>query len=375
DDEVARFVGNVYARIHRSEGAAVDRDVERFLATLATNEQARALGRTPLLLVMLLMVGRDAPLPDQRSELYRACLENLLDTRPRQRQAEGVLGGSAEWAPDKYVERRRAVAKLALFMQERHFAKTHHRSKNRQAVAVRVELERQLPEDWDPHQRTGFLRWLTFGAGVMNEHDDDTMSFAHLGFQEYLAAWQLDISHETTLERVRLVEMHGGSQLWWETLRLWAALIEVRDPNNLAAVAYVIMAALGSKQYESHFWWLGAVLADGLGATWFEAWLEGLPDRFGPTRESHARDVARAWAVSQQHDRRRRIASTLDSGAPGWTWLTWLRAKAWREHSGLPGELPRVTSPAQLGAFESLDGRLELSEANVARERIWRVAS
>src|SRR5690606_13509391 len=79
------------------------------------------------------------------------------------------------------------------------------------------------------------LIWLVNGAGVMVERDDETLVFAHLGFQEYLCAWKFagEMSIEAQIERCRSL---GQDSDWWETLRLWAAIVEARNSEHLVAL-------------------------------------------------------------------------------------------------------------------------------------------
>ena len=45
-----------------------------------------------------------------------------------------------------------------------------------------------LPAEWEPAEKDGFLYWLCSRAGLMVDSTDQSLQFAHLSFQEYLAA-------------------------------------------------------------------------------------------------------------------------------------------------------------------------------------------
>jgi calcineurin-like phosphoesterase family protein len=364
DAEVASFVRNFYERVHRSEPESVTEHVERFLANLAINPQARHLGRTPLLLVLLLIIGRDRPLPDRRHELYRMCIEDLLDARPKQRQALGAMQGSWEWAPEHYEERLQAVAKLACSVQSRHLETQQH-ERARDALATREQLCAELGH-WDPHRRDEFLTWLVSGAGLLLEREDGKLQFAHLGLQEYLAAWHLDATHEGRDARLESMAKYADKVEWWEVLRLWMALIEGKSAENLRSV----LAGLTTHSAAS-FWLVGAVLADGLGAGEFEPWLVALCGRLDERELVFQTSAASAWKLCQQHARRERIAERLAADVPGWTLMHRFRADMWRGIAGIEGALPLPSDETPAGWIMGAHGGPLVSERHLAWMRVW----
>lgn len=369
DDEVARFVRNFYERVHRSERERADEHVDRFLRNLAGSVQARHLGRTPLLLVLLLIIGRDRPLPDRRHELYRLCIEEMLDARPNQRQAMGVLQGSAEWAPEHYEERLRAVAKLAYGVQSRHYAPRVIIAKKwrEDALTTREQLCADL-DRWDPHRRDGFVTWLVSSAGLLLERDDGYLQFAHLGFQEYLSAWHLDATQDGQDARLEhFPKYSNGVTGLWEVVRLWAALIEAKSPTNLAVVLRATLALGGG------FWLVGAVLADGLGEEVFVEWSNQLGARFADFDWVFQSNVcAAAWKISQQTERRRRIVAQLTADVDRWTWMQWWRADAWRAAIGAESTLPKPAEGTPAGLImDALERGPGMSAHQLAWGRVW----
>jgi hypothetical protein len=365
DVEVASFVRNFYERVHRSEPESITEHVDRFLANLAVNPQARHLGRTPLLLVLLLIIGRDRPLPDRRHELYRMCIEDLLDARPKQRQALGAMQGSWEWAPEHYEERLQAVAKLACSVQSRHLETQRH-ERARDALATREQLCAELGH-WDPHRRDEFVTWLVSGAGLLLEREDGQLQFAHLGFQEYLAAWHLDATHEGREARLESFAKYADKVEWWEVLRLWMALIEGKSAEHLRSV----LAGLVDHSAAS-YWLVGAVLADGLGAGEFERWLAALGGRLGEGEQDFPTAAAGAWRVCQQHARRERIGECLAANVPRWTWIRRFQADAWRRNAGIDVALPLPPDETPAGwIMGALEQGPLVSERHLAWGRVW----
>ena len=362
DPEVAGFVRNFYERVHRSE--RVDEHVDRFLANLASSLQARHLGRTPLLLVLLLIIGRDRPLPDRRHELYRFCIEEMLDARPKQRQAMGALQGSSEWAPEHYDERLRAVAKLAYGVHWTLRA-WWRGSKRRYALSTREQLCGEL-ERWEPHRRDNFVTWLVSSAGLLLERDDGYLQFAHLGFQEYLTAWHLDATQDG--QDARLAHFRRESTLsGWEVLRLWAALIEGKSPDNLAGILRELLES------NVGYWFVGAVLADGLAEDVFDDWSSGLAARFADFGwDPYSDTCAAAWKICQQNERRLRVVAQLAAGADRWTWMQRWRADAWRAAIGAEPALPEPPEgTATKWIMEALERGPQISERHLAWGRIW----
>jgi hypothetical protein len=120
---------------------------------------------------------------------------------------------------------------------------------------------------------------------------------------------------------------------WWEVLRLWAALIEGKSPDNLAEV---LRELLGS---DAGYWLVGAVLADGLGEDVFEDWSSALATRLGGV--PYSTTCAAAWKVCQQVERRRRVVAQLAVGVDRWTWMQRWRADLWRARIGVEVPLPK----------------------------------
>lgn len=368
DPEITTLVRLFFTKVHAGSEAEVEDEVERFCRALGAAEQAKSLGRTPLLLVMMLIIGRGRPLPDRRHKLYEFCIEQLLDAHPSKRIQDGAQVASWQWAPAGYDARLRAVAKIALWMHETR--ERESAGSGRAAVAPREELVEQLPSSWSTGEKAGFLAWLVASSGLMVDYSDDALSFAHLGFQEYLAAWQLEVDCEGDEARAELCTRLGEDLSWWETLRLWAALVEGRVVERLDPVLREL-----SSGTPAGFWLAGAMLADGLGGERFDAWLARLPAAEFALGYPGAATAADAWRVSRQLARRETIAACLDAQVSRATWLDWWRLDRWYRRASLDGRLrwPPAEQPAGI-VVRSLD-KLEATAPAIAWGRIWMASS
>ncbi len=319
DGEIALLADSFFRQVYGESAEAAAASRERFLKALANSPEATSLARTPLLLTMMLLISRHRPLPDKRHLLYGECLWNLLSGRPSHREQRGALLSPEQWRPEDSEERLRVAAELAFHMQSEGYLECRA-----QVVRRWEELERFLPAEWGRERRRGFLAWLVESAGVMVDRTDGTLTFAHLSFQEYLAAHHLSTTRQGDEARQALCRERMGEPAWWETLRLWAALVEDRQPGSLEPVLEALLHASAAG-----YWLAGAILADGPGAGVFAAWVEGLTGRFHAHEQAWAELSARAWAASRQEERRADIVSRWPRLAPRWSWLSVFLAKHW----------------------------------------------
>ncbi|MDY7230604.1 metallophosphoesterase [Hyalangium rubrum] len=319
DGEIAQIANGFFRQVY-SEGeqvAAASR--ERFLKALAGSPEATSLARTTLLLTMMLLISRHRPLPDKRHRLYEECIRNLLAALPDRREQEGALLSREQWRPEDSEVRLRVVAELAFQMQSEGYQECRT-----QVVRTWEELERFLPAEWGRERKWGFLTWLVASAGVMIDRTDGTLAFAHLSFQEYLAAHHLSTTRQSEEERKTLCREHMARPEWWETLRLWAALLDDRNSRSLEPVLKDLLHGNATG-----YWLAGAILADGPGEGVFETWVEGLAGRFHANEQSWAELSARAWASSRQDERRAALVSRWPKLAPCWSWLSVFLARHW----------------------------------------------
>ena len=362
DQEIESFSRQFFAKFYAEDETKMRESDDLFMAALRRSPEAEALARTPLLLTMMLLISRSRPLPDKRHQLYQACVESFLTALPDKRQEEGALILRELWRPDDSEERLREVAKMAAQMQEVSY------ESGERAALVRTwgEMASFLPPEWKQSQRLGFVAWLAGPSGLLAERADGSVSFAHLSFQEYLAAWNLHATVEGDDNRIAACQRLVPYETWWETLRLWAALVEGRNPRQLEPVLNALMSA-----GEKGVWFTGTVLADGLGSAeamseWASCAAELLLDGW-PSGTDYC---AQAWAASRQDARRKAIAELFSERVLSCNWLQAIRLRNWAQKANLPDGLapPREGSNARF-LVEALEGRADTGR-HVALGRI-----
>jgi TIR domain/NACHT domain len=363
DEEIGGLAARFFARCHGADEVIGRRDAERFQRSLERAPEPQALARTALLLTMMLLIARSKPLPDKRHLLYEECIKNLLTALPDRKEEEGALTLREQWRPGDSEERMRVVADLAYRLK----AGDRRESWRRDAAIVGSwdEMAALLPEHWPLPQRKGFLAWLTGPAGLLTDRVDDTLTFTHLSFQEYLTAWHLDATVEGA-ERVNAFWERLAATDWWETLRLWAAFLHRQSPARLEPV----LAALGSAK-EGGLALAGCLFADDLGSEeQFEAWLARLSEELVKGWPRQMDFCGRAWAASRQEARRDRFAASVAACAAKASWLTWLRCEEVRKVTSLEGALPLPEGLLYRAAIQQVYDEVD-EPAGVAASRLW----
>jgi hypothetical protein len=356
DAELARFISQFHHRVYSEDETTAQSSSERIQEALKSSPEALSLARTPLLLTMMLLISRDRPLPDKRHRLYEECIRNLLSARPEQKEREGARLQSHQWRPTDSEERLRVVATLAARIQQEGYGARIRV----QIVRSWEEFEGMLPNGWKRDDKRGFLAWLVGAAGVMIDRTDETLSFAHLSFQEYLTAQHLAASTEGTEARLQLCRERMHDRSWWETLRLWAAIVWDRNPEHLKPVLQDLIEG----EQPAGYWLAGAILADGPGEEdTFESWCEGLYRRFHAEDMDEAQTSAWAWRASRQDARRRAIAQGWSRLSESWTWLQAGLSESWDASA-------RLDTPDDEGnAFTELVERADHKQG-VARAKV-----
>lgn len=157
----------------------------------------------PLLLTMIATVHRyRSSLPGRRVELYKEICEVFLGKRS---QAKGL---HLDLTP---AQRQTVLQPLAYMMMQREVREIGAR----QAEAIIKDVRAEVGASESP---CDFLRDTENNSGLLIEREQGVYAFAHLTFQEYLAAVHL---REQSLEDVLTARI---TENWWhETIRLYAA--------------------------------------------------------------------------------------------------------------------------------------------------------
>ena len=223
DEDVWTFAANWYTAVTRerlgdnpSADAEARRQTDDLLRAIRADKRVRSLAHNPLLLSILAMVHqRGVGLPQRRAELYDECTNMLLG------YWDQVKGGEAARELARYGELDRSENRTLL----EPIALWFHMRGQQGIEAEKSELEQQIAQQFTEilgdDDTTAFRRAATFlkvieeRAGLIIERENGVYAFAHLTFQEYLAARALADREdyvESTLE-----QLHDP---WWREVIL-----------------------------------------------------------------------------------------------------------------------------------------------------------
>jgi hypothetical protein len=177
------------------------------LSQIEARQELKDLAKNPLLLNMIVTFHRRYPgvrLPQRRVELYREiCLLQLRD-RPRARQLDTLL---------TQCEAQIVLQQLALQMMQQ-----------RQERIPRADLlpllTDYLSQQEEPIASRDFLDQVVQVSELLVEQEDE-YEFAHLSFQEYLAATEI-----ARTQQENVLYSHFEDDWWKPTLLLYAAQVK-----------------------------------------------------------------------------------------------------------------------------------------------------
>ena len=158
----------------------------------------------PLLLTMIATVHRRGNvLPGKRVELYKEICQVLLEKRQRAKKIEDFLTAS---------QKQLILQQLALVLMEN---KTRGFKLSGSRLSI---IENQLKNVTTKVSLEKFIQQSKDVCGLLVEKELGIYEFAHLSFQEYLAAVEIKDSKQ---EKILLNNLNDS---WWhETIRLYAA--------------------------------------------------------------------------------------------------------------------------------------------------------
>jgi len=172
------------------------------------SEHIRKLAVNPLMLQIIALIRRDrgTALPERRVELYNECVNVLLEKWDIARGMDTMLSAR---------ESRRLFQPLALWLHE----KEGRRSAPLKDIIEQVKepLESLGKSSVDPGQ---LLLNIRDRSGIFMGYSQSEYGFAHLGFQEYLAAEEIRNTH-----RIDLLTANYGNR-WWREVTLLALALD-----------------------------------------------------------------------------------------------------------------------------------------------------
>ncbi|NQT86335.1 NACHT domain-containing protein, partial [bacterium] len=249
ESEIERYVTQWCTAVRTAQGEEADEaktngeaDGVRLVEKTRTNAYVRDLARNPLMLsaICLVQFFRRGELPHDRAVLYQWCVEGLLHEWDMRKGIQDEFG---------LDEKLRVTREVAIAMQQDGLAEYP-------AERVQTIFSETLH---DAERAEALLAHIQARAGLLNERRPGVFGFAHLTFQEYLAALAVEQGNRCGVTQEQLVEEHKDGR-WQEVIPLYCGLasdtnasfmierLEEQTPSDeLAwAVANAILAA-GSK--------------------------------------------------------------------------------------------------------------------------------
>jgi 3',5'-cyclic AMP phosphodiesterase CpdA len=223
----------------------------------------RRLATTPLLLTLMAFLHQGMrKLPQDRGELYEKCVEMLLKTW---QEAKRPPGGEAELHPFEklglYLHTQKDyLAHLALAMQSQSAAQGEEaRGMISRGQALECLAARHLERSRREHpgmilaeareEMSHFLDYISDRTGLLLDRGGELLSFIHLSFQEYLAAWVYTCLPATQEGPAAFFRQHLGDPVWEEVLLLRFYIV-LRTPGGGGPDAFDMIVAVLLKALE-----------------------------------------------------------------------------------------------------------------------------
>jgi hypothetical protein len=187
----------------RREGAA---DGERIVGGFKGHPYIHNLARNPLMLSAICLVNyfERGQLPKDRAVLYKLCVEGLLHHWDQRRGIHSEFG---------FDEKLRACREVALAMQADDRAE-YEADKVQRIFAMVLD---------NPARAEKLLEHIRRRTGLLLERRPGAFAFAHLTFQEYLAARAVYEGNRLSIDASRIVHEHADER-WREVIALYCGL-------------------------------------------------------------------------------------------------------------------------------------------------------
>ena len=198
-----RLARNELDAAARREGAI---DGDKIAKDIQQSPYIRDLARNPLMLsaICLVYYFERGKLPDDRAILYKLCVEGLLHHWDSRR------GIHSEFS---FSEKLRACREVALAMQ----ADDSAEYESDQVLAIFTDVLQ------DAARASKLLEHIRYRTGLLLERRPNVFGFAHLTFQEYLAARAIHEGNKQGITPQQLVTEPDDSR-WREVIALYAGV-------------------------------------------------------------------------------------------------------------------------------------------------------
>ncbi len=213
--------------IGRDEAVAMS---AKLLATIAANPRLQALGRTPLLLILMaIMITRRGDLPRDRPQFYEQILDLLLGhwDQSRQGQSLGQAIGRPDWGS---VHIRPVIDQLSY---QAHAAASSSDGRGRitrgNLYVALIDFFTAARFATPGEAALRLLDYIEQRSGLLVPDGRDSYVFAHLTLQEYCAGRALAFDRDATA----LVMRHRHDDRWIEPIVLGLGVAVQSNPTLL----------------------------------------------------------------------------------------------------------------------------------------------
>jgi HEAT repeat protein len=226
EDDIRRFVNKWYAAREKDPNLA-HQQAERLTKTVMAEPRLKDLATNPLMLTIIALVHRiEAELPHERVKLYDKCITALVETWEQVKRLS-----LEDWERPYYRKRRQLLEQLAFWLQTEPLAETGGAGRAREIaegdlIAQLVQFllaDSQLKLDkrsaWE--EAEDFVAMAKTRTGLLVERGEGVYSFAHLTFQEYLAAAYIEYEHVHSIDDIwAVIQPHLHEPAWREVILL-----------------------------------------------------------------------------------------------------------------------------------------------------------
>ncbi|MDZ8080022.1 MAG: SUMF1/EgtB/PvdO family nonheme iron enzyme [Nostoc sp. DcaGUA01] len=207
-------------------------EADELIEALLQNPTIRKMASNPLLVTMIATVHYlDYTLPGKRVELYKEICDVLLGRRPSVKKIKMPLDAK---------QNQSLLQLIALDLMRR---ETQKFTAEEGISLIKDKLQQEFNNVVAADQ---WLEILKDDVGLLIEKEQGSYEFAHLSFQEYLAAVQIEKSNQ---EDILIQNFHIPQ--WAETISLYATLSDVNDITRLIQKALERWKYYGQEEVKS----------------------------------------------------------------------------------------------------------------------------